>query len=143
VEARRGNTLLLILEGEPPKKYELAAGAKVEAFDEDDAPMAFSPDSKRTAWILKRGDKSVVVTDGAEGSPYEEVENLQFTSDGKHVVYAAKRAGKLVAVIDGVESKPYDDFVDEGPLVLDGPRTARMLVTRGEEMLRVEIEIAE
>ena len=143
VEARRGNTLLMILEGEPPKKYELTPDAKVEAADADDLLMAFSPDSKLTAWVSPRGGKSFVVTDGAEGKPYDEIQNLQFTSDGRHLVYAAKREGKLVVVVDGTESKSYDDFVSGASLVMDGARTIRGMVTRGQEILRFEIEIAE
>jgi len=143
VEARRGNTLLMILEGEPPKKYELGPGAQVEPFDDEDAPIAFSPDGKRTAWVSPRNGKSLVVTGEEEGKPYDEIKNLQFTSDGKQVVYAAKRDGKVMAVVDGAESNPYDDFVSGPSLVMDGARTIRMLVTRGQETLRVEIEIAE
>ncbi len=143
VEARRGNTLLMILEAEPPQKYELSPDAQVQAADEDDLLMAFSPDSKRTAWVSQRGGRSFVVTDGAEGKPYDEIRNLQFTADGRHVVYAAKRDGKLVAVVDDTESKPYDDFVSGTSLVMDGARTVKMMVMRGQEILRVEIEIAE
>jgi len=133
----------MILEGEPPNKYELSPAAKGEARNQDDFQIAFSPDSRRTAWVSKRAGKSFVVTDGAEGKPYDEIQNLQFTSDSKHLVYAAKRDGKLVAVVDGTESKSYEDFVDEGPLVMEGARTIRMLVKRGQEILRAEIEIAE
>jgi hypothetical protein len=105
--------------------------------------MAFSPNSKRTAWVAQRGGKSFVVSDGSEGNSYDEIENLQFTPDGQHLVYTAKRDGKLVVVVDGTESKPYDDFVEGASLVMDDARTIRMLVTRGQEILRAELEIAQ
>jgi hypothetical protein len=85
----------------------------------------------------------LVVLDGSEGKPYDEIQDLQFTADARHVVYAARRDGKLVAVVDGIESKEYEDFVSGASLVLDGPRTLGMLVTRDQKILRVEIEIAE
>jgi len=57
--------------------------------------------------------------------------------------YAARRDGKLVVVVDGIESEEYDDFVRGASLILDGQRTIGMLATRDQEILRVELEIAE
>jgi len=143
VAARRANTMLMVLEGDTPKKPELTSTEQGGAFDEHDFQMAFSPDSKRAAWVSPSSSKSFVVSEGAEGKPYDEIQNLQFTSDAKHLVYAAKRDGKLVVVVDGIESKWYDDFVSGASLVIDDARTISMMVTRGQEILRVEIEIGE
>jgi Tol biopolymer transport system component len=143
VEARRVNTMLMALEGEPPKEYELTQSKQGEASERWDFQMAFSPDSKRAAWVSRRGGKDFVVLDGTEGKPYDEIQDLQFTADARHLVYAARRGGKLVAVVDGIESKEYDDFVDGASLVVDDARAIGMMVMRGQEILRVEIEIAE
>ena len=143
VKARRGNVMLMALEGEPPREYELTPPKQGEAAEGYHSQMAFSPDSKRTAWVLRRGGKYFVLLDGSEGKPYDEIQDLQFTADSRHLVYAARRDGKLVMVVDGIESKEYDDFVLGASLVLDGPRTIGMMVTRDQEILRVEIEIAE
>jgi hypothetical protein len=143
VEARRGNTMLMSLEGEPTKEYGLSPSKPGEASERWGFQMAFSPDSQRTAWVSRRGGKDFVVLDGTEGKPYDEIQDLQFTADAKHLVYAARRGGKLLAVVDGIESKEYDDFVDGASLVVDGARTIGMMVMRGQEILRVEIEIAE
>jgi Tol biopolymer transport system component len=143
VKARRGNVMLMTLEGEPPKQYELTPPKQGEAYEGYHFEMTFSPDSKRTAYVLRRGGKDYVILDGSEGKPYDEIEDLQFTADARHLVYAARRDGKLVVVVDGIESKEYDDFVSGASLVLDGARTIGMMVTRDQEILRVEIEIAE
>ena len=140
VAARNGNDTLVILDNQPPEKYDLA---KAEASSDYLVQMAFSPDGRQTSWVAQRDGKSFVVTDGAAGKPYDEIQDLQFTSDGKHLVYAARRGGKLVVVVDGIESKEYDDIISDGSLVLDGLRTIHTLVSRGHEMLRLEIEIAE
>ena len=92
---------------------------------------------------MRRGGKDFVVLDGAEGKPYDEIDDLQFTVDSKHLVYTARRDAKLVVVVDSVESKLYDDFVSGASLILDGARNIRMLLTRDKEILRVEIDIAE
>jgi Tol biopolymer transport system component len=143
VEARRGNSILMALEGGSSKEYEITPLKPGEASERHEFQMAFSPDSKRTAWVSQRGGKDFVVLDGAEGKPYDEIEDLQFTADARHLVYAARRDGKLVAVVDAIESKAYDEFVEGASLVMDGPRTIGMMVMRGQEILRVEIEIAE
>ncbi|MEP6920353.1 MAG: hypothetical protein ABI967_04445 [bacterium] len=143
VKARRGNVMLLALEGESPKEYALTPPTQGEGYERYASQMAFSPDSKRTAYVLQRGGKAFVVLDGSEGKPYDEIQDLQFTADGKHLVYAARRGGKLVAVVDGIESKEYGDFVSGASLVMDGAQTVGIMVTRGQEILRVEIEIAE
>jgi hypothetical protein len=135
--------MLMALEGEAPKEYELVPAKQGEASESYNFQMAFSPDSKRTAYVLRRGGKDFVVLAGSEGRPYDEIEDFQFTADSRHVIYAARRDGKLVVVVDEVESKEYDDFVSGGSLVLDGARAIGMMVTRNQEILRVEIEIAE
>ncbi len=143
VMAKRGNSMLMALEGEPPKEYELTPPKPGENYEGYQFQAAFSPDSTRTAYVLRRGGKDVVVLDGSEGRPYDEIQDLQFTSDAKHVVYTARRDGKLVVVVDGIESKEYDDFVPGASLVLDGPRSIGTMFTRGQEVFRVEIEIAD
>lgn len=140
VAARNGNDHLVVLDGRPPEKYELA---KAEGPGDSVVQMAFSSDNNRIAWVARRGEKTFVVSDGSESKPYDEIQDLQFTADGKHLVYAARRARKLVVVVDGIESKEYDDLVEGASLVMDGVRTIRMMVTRGQEILRVEIEIDE
>lgn len=143
VMARLGDAILMALEDERPKEYKPIPPKQGEPSDSYDFQMAFSPDSKRTAYVFRRGGKDFVVLDGSEGKSYEEIQDLQFTVDSKHLVYAARRDGQLVVVVDGVESKEYDDFVSGGSLVLNGARNIGMMVTRAQEILRVEIEIAD
>jgi Tol biopolymer transport system component len=143
VKARRGNKLLMAVEGEPPKEFEVTPSKQGEAYEGHHFQLAVSPDSTRTAYVLRRSGKDFVVLDDAAGKPYDEIDDLQFTADSKHLVHTARRDGKLVVVVDGVESELYDDFVSGASLILGGARNIRMLVTRDKEILRVEIDIAE
>src|SRR2546422_2332880 len=58
LKARRGNTLLMAVEGEPAKEFELTPPKQGEAYEGRHFQIAFSPDSKRTAHVLRRGGKA-------------------------------------------------------------------------------------
>ena len=110
----------------------------------------FSPDSKRVAYGAKRGSKWVAVVDGVEGRECDEIydDSLVFSPDSQHLAYSAKRRGKVhmkaVVVVDGVEGSEYDDFligVVRKRVVFDSPRQFHVLARRGDEILRVEVEL--
>lgn len=66
----------------------------------------FSADGSRFAFAIRRGDgKSVVVTDGAEGPKFDEVNTIAFSPRGNRLVYTASTAGKQYAVLDGVRAE--------------------------------------
>jgi roadblock/LC7 domain-containing protein len=103
----------------------------------------FSPDSKRVAYAAERGDKWVVVVDGAEGKEFDGIMagTPVFSPDSKRVAYAPERGNKRMAVVDGVEGKEYEAFLKGSRLVFDSPSQFHTLALRGDEFLRVEVEI--
>jgi len=57
------------------------------------------------------------------------------------VAYGIQRGGKQLVVVDGVEGKEYDGFLKGSRLVFDSPSQIHILAVRGDELLRVELEI--
>jgi len=110
--------------------------------------VVFSPDSKRLAYIARRGrDPFVqfVVVDGVPGKPYDGIvgSGLAFSPDSKHVVYGTGRGGKGFVVVDGHECREYDGFLRGAYFVFDSPTSFHTLAPRGDEIFRVDVEIAE
>ena len=70
----------------------------------------FSPDRKRTAYIVRRDSSMVAVVDGIEQNEYYDIGMPPlFSPDGKRVVYVATRKDDMwMVVLDGVEGKEYD-----------------------------------
>ncbi len=64
-----------------------------------------------------------------------------FSSDSKRVAYGIQRGGKQLFVVDGVEGKEYDWLLKASRLVFDSPSQIHILAGRGDELLRVEVEI--
>lgn len=67
--------------------------------------LRISPDGKRIAGVIVRGERWTVLVDGTESPGYEGVVNdsIHFSPDSKHVAYGAKRDGKGIIVVDGKE----------------------------------------
>jgi Tol biopolymer transport system component len=92
----------------------------------DEIPMGgqrdwepFSPDSTRTAYLARIGQKWHVVADGQVGPEYERVRPASvgpwggfFSPDGKRMAFLGKRDGKWRAMIDGREGPEFDDVGD-------------------------------
>jgi len=101
--------------------------------------FAVSPDSRHTAWLIKRGEKTLAVIDGVGGKEYDDVlkDTLVFSPDSKRVTYKAKRGEKWLAVVDGVEGKEYDKV---GLLAVspDSKRLAYFAERAGEQFLVVD-----
>jgi hypothetical protein len=87
----------------------------------DGGNLAFSPNSKRMAFVALRGDMQFVVVDSVEGKEYDGIAegSLSFTPDSKRVAYWARRAKKGMVVVDGVEGKEYDGLLNGSRLVFD------------------------
>ena len=76
--------------------------------------LTISPDSKRFAYVARRGKKQFVVLDGEEGEEYDLIGkgSLVFSPDSKRFAYVAVRGGKQFVVLDGEEGKEYDGIGD-------------------------------
>jgi hypothetical protein len=120
--------------------------------------LVFSPDSRRVAYVARRGGKELVVVDGVEGNEYGGIQarpgfgptpgvlgvlegSLVFSPDSRHVAYLARRGDKQFLVVDGVEGKEYEGFLSGSRLVFDSPTQLHALAFRGGEFFRVEMEI--
>jgi Tol biopolymer transport system component len=87
---------------------EFPLGRKHPGVDHD--AVTVSPDSRRVAYVARRGGKQFVVVDGVEGKEYGGIgeRTLLFSPDSRRVAYVARRGGKQFVVVDGVEGKEYD-----------------------------------
>ncbi len=71
--------------------------------------QAVSPDARRFAFVVRKGDKQAAVIDGVVGPEYEgQVLCITFSVDSKHVGYTILRDKRERVVIDGVVTAEYD-----------------------------------
>lgn len=70
----------------------------------DPRSIVDSDDGQHIAFVVRRGLKSTVWYDGAEGTPYQRISRLMFSPAGSHLAYiASKSADSEVVVLDGKE----------------------------------------
>lgn len=73
-------------------KCVLLIGAKKQVVDADWlTAVAFSPDGKRLAYAVRKGEKEFLVVDGKKGREYESVSHPVFSPDGKQLAYVVGR----------------------------------------------------
>lgn len=96
---------VMVVDGQPGKTYE----------DIEFLPRIFTPDSTRTCYVAKVGDKQCVVLDGQEDPPYDRIEWFpRFSPDGAHMAYVAVRGKETLLVRDGTEIAGYS--IINGPV---------------------------
>lgn len=66
-----------------------------------------SADGKHEAFVVKRGNQSVLVVDGVAGPGWDEVTQLSLSADGRRVAYAARRGKEVRVIVDGQEGEPF------------------------------------
>lgn len=97
----------LIPETPPPslgklEVREIPIGRMISSRDD----IQVSPDQRRVAFKVKKGEKEVVVIDGKEGQSYDLVRwGPFFSPDSQRVAFTATRNGLQFIVVDGVEEK--------------------------------------
>lgn len=136
----------------PSKNAVVVDGAPGQRYDEI-APdsLAWSPDGRRLAFAARRNDRWFVVVDGVEGPaftgitalrPFGSSTGLAFTPDGRHVIYGAARGGTMSVVVHpGLETPGYR--MVSNFLVFDTPGTLAFTALRGDEVVRVEVDLPE
>ena len=119
--AREGKRWFMVLDGKAGPDYdgmiESGWGLAKLALQRYGA-VAFSPDSKRLAYVAKRSGNWVMVVDGKDGEGYTQVASPVFSPDSSHVAYAAgrvlsKESGWRV-VVDGQEGPVFSQTFPAG-----------------------------
>lgn len=85
------------------------------------AQFTFSPDGKRLAHWANQNGKLLVVADGRESAPYEELGLPVFSPDSKSLAHGAGNGKSKFMVINGQPQKPYA-LVGEPQFSGDGKR---------------------
>lgn len=110
--------------------------------------LAFSSDGRRMAYAAKTEVGWHVVADGAAGPAFKELRALvaeggrsalTFTPDGEHVVYRVNDGGQKVVVGNLGATPTYAEVLDV--VVFNRPGTLAFAAVRGEELLRVEVDV--
>ena len=70
--------------------------------------ITFSPDRRRIAYTVRRGEQVAPVVDGVVGRPYDKIVRFLFSPDSKRIAYIAKR--EMSDLIDS-DGKEQPDFV--------------------------------
>jgi hypothetical protein len=69
--------------------------------------ITFSPDGRRIAYAVRRGEQVAPVVDGVVGRPYDKIFYFLFSPDGKRIAYIAKRELSDLIVLDGKEQPEF------------------------------------
>jgi hypothetical protein len=128
--ADSGEKMVFVVDGVEGKPYSFIVEAdaikQVHSCKEEvcwdayyiEKPIVFSPDSKRTAYVAKVGEKRfnanenwAAVVDGKEEQPYDGIGSLIFSPDSRHAAYVAGTEARQFVVVDGKEGKQYDGLV--------------------------------
>ncbi len=83
------------------------AGKETKPYDAIDTSIAFSPASKRLAFVATRGDKQFVVIDGIDGDSYDRIllqgiDTIRFTGESE-MHYLAVRNNELFLVHETIQ----------------------------------------
>ena len=98
--ARIGQKWLVVIDGQQDKLYDIINGPS----------LAFSPDSRRVAYLARDGEHWVAIIDGQESKPYDDARGLLFSPDSFHAAYVANIDGNAVLMVDGKKAGSYDDL---------------------------------
>ncbi len=133
----RGLGMAIVRDGKEGQKHTLA--------DLPRTHILFSPDSQHVVYTVSLGGKAeFVVLEETKGKLHELVadETLNFSPDSKHVVYwAAPFSGKWHVFVDGQRTAGFDERLYMSKLAFDGPDSLHGLARRGDEILRLEIQV--
>jgi WD40 repeat protein len=94
---------------------------------EDTGKIVFSPDSKRTCYSHKRGDKWYIMMDGEEAGPYDEVSSDKwFSPDSQKRAFWARKGNKYFMVVNDSE-KPIPGIAGMTVFSSDSKRIAYLV----------------
>jgi len=134
--ATRGEGTYLVLDGHESR---LGKDCSVVSF-------TFSPDSKRWACFVETEGDDFVVVDGKRIGSYgigkvAWDKQIVFSPDSRHIAFQAYHNSQCFLVVDGVEQEIKDLWLVDSSLVFDSPTHLHGLVMRGNQFLRLEVDI--
>lgn len=132
VKIRRNGKSLVSIDGTDGKEY-----------DEALFPQ-FGADGKRWCHLAAKGDEVLLVLDGVEGKPYQDFAppGPQFSASGHHVAWGVARDKRWRVAVDTLETaETFDGLVARTRVQFVGPTTVRAVAIRGNELIRVDIEL--
>jgi hypothetical protein len=88
---------------QPPPRVGPPAEAEPEPITDQVLRVVKDPGGRRTAHVVERGDKNLVLLDGQAGPEYDLVGEVAFSADGNSLAYEARRGKDHVVVLDGRE----------------------------------------
>ncbi len=88
---------------QPPPQVGPPAEAEPDPITDQVLRVVKDPGGRRTAEVVERGDKNLVILDGRPGPEYDLVGEVAFSADGNSLAYEARRGKDHVVVLDGRE----------------------------------------
>jgi hypothetical protein len=113
---------------EPDGRQHVEVNGHRQPTYDDVCGITFSPDSRRLAYAPQRGRQRLVVVDGREYEPYEDIglTSPVFSPDSRHVAYTALRGGRWFVLRDSaIVGGPYEGFSPGG--IVFSPDSARII----------------
>ena len=120
------------MDGQPGPEYDVIGEGPV-----------FSANSKRVAYVARKGKTQLVVVDGQPGPEYDGfgTGSLVFSADGKHVAYVAGKGQKQLVVVDGQPGPEHDGIVLFTParLTFEADGSLEFLAVKADTLGRVRV----
>lgn len=104
------------------------------------AGSLWSPDGKHVAWLAVRGSKCILVVDGVESEPWDNLRNgvVSLSADWSRVGFVAEDGKKTFAVLDGKKLGGEFDEVESIVISPDGRRVALQAIRERKRILLVD-----
>jgi len=134
---KENNRWFVVTDGKESEHYRLVAN------------LAFSPDSRNTAFVACSGNRPgyFLVVDGTEGESYSHIyQQPVFSPDSRKIAYAVQNAGSEMVVVNGTEGKHYNRIIGGimgSALTFDSPDSLHYLAQSGNDIYLVEQRITQ
>lgn len=127
--AKVGEQYRVVHNGKPGKLYQSVQTNSVR----------ISPDGQRLVYAAKIDNKTVVVLDGKEAGPYDEIAPPVFSPDSRHVAYEGKRGDKWYIFSDVFKSTPALSYFDKPVFNADSTKIMFIENTDNDQKKRVVV----
>ncbi|MDP2864061.1 MAG: hypothetical protein Q8N73_00135 [bacterium] len=104
--ASDGEKIFIVInnqESQPYFSYPFPCGLGTPVYAFCETNLIFSPDSKKTAYLIEENGKFYMVVNGKKGKLYDEIVSFQFSSDSKYLGYGAQDGKELWWIVEEIE----------------------------------------